>query len=137
MRKQANHTFDSSNTRHNVARMLAALAEPRTYVELEAMLFMSPRSVRFYIEHLRQEPNQRVYRKAYRLVNERNHAVFALGAKRDAAMPRQTEAQKNAKRRAKVKACPDLTERAKRYEQARWLMKRPKPPQTIFAALGL
>lgn len=137
-RKKPNHTFDSSNTRHKVTQMLGALTEPKTYDELQLMLHMSKRSVHFYIEHLRQPPNQRVYKKAYRLVNGRYHAVFALGARKDAAMPaRQTEAEKKAKWRAKVKSDPDLQARRQLYEKARWLMKRPKVKQSPFSALGL
>lgn len=134
-RKKPNHTFDSSNTRHNIARLLAALEVPRTYLELEALLHMSPRSVRFYIKHLRDPENKRVYLKTYRIVAGRNHAVFAIGRRKDAKMVKMTNEEKGARYRAAVKASPEREARRQRHEKARWLRIKPKPKQSIFSAL--
>lgn len=133
----ANHTFDSSNTRHNVSKMLEALKTPKMYTELEDLLHMSARSVRFYIKHLRGPENQRVYLKAYQIVGGRNHAIFALGKRKDAQVVKLTNEQKGARYRAGVKASPEREERRRRHEQARWLRIRPMPKQSPWSALGL
>lgn len=120
----ANHTFNSSNTRHNIERMLAYLATPHTYTEIEAALHMSPRSIRFYIEHLRAQDNRRVFLQAWRLIDGRYHAVFMAGTRKDAKQRKLTKAQQNAKWRARVKASDDLREREQKREQARWIVKK-------------
>lgn len=135
-RTPGRHTFDSSNTRHNVERFLALLASSHTYVEIQAALHMSARSVRLYIKHLRCKDNQRVYLCGWRLIDGRYQASFKVGSRKDAKQPKQTDQEKNAKWRAKVKADPDLSERRYKYEAARWLARKPKAAQSWLSALG-
>lgn len=136
-RRKPNHTFDSSNTRHNIKRMLDALTEPMTYEQLAATLHMSDRSVRFYVQHLRQEPNKRVYLKEHLPASNGYMAQFALGSLPDAPRPaRQSERERNAKYRAKVRSNPELRERRRQREKAQWIVKKAKRvPQNPFSAL--
>lgn len=136
-RKPANHTFDSSNTRHNIKRMLAALVEPRIYEQLAAMLHMSDRSVRFYVKHLRQKPDRRVRVRAYLPIPNGYVAQIALGSLPDAPKPpKKGDKERNAAYRAKVKATPELRERQRRHEVARWAVKKArKSPQNWASAL--
>ena len=130
----AHHTFDSSNTRYNIERILKLLATPQTYTEMEAALHMSPRSVRFYIQHLRNQDSRRVYLHVWRLTGGRYHAAFKVGSRADTKQPKMTTAQQNAKWRAKVKASEELTERSRRYEAARWMAsKAVRTPNTWCA----
>ena len=136
-RPSGRHTFDSSNTRHNIARILAALAEPMTYAQLCQSLHMTDRSVRHYLAHLRAAPNKRVYLKAHMPIPNGYVALFALGNKRDATKKVQTEAERNAKYRAKVKASPERWERRQRLNSARWAIKKAKrTPNTWLTILG-
>lgn len=131
-----NHTFDSSNTRHNVARMLEALATPMTYLELEAKLHMSHRSVQLYLWHLRNEP-RRVRISGYRMIDSRWQKVFGLGSGPDAPAPKkQSEKKRNALYRAKVKADPELRLKATLREKAKWAAKKATAkPQSWLSAL--
>lgn len=136
MTSRANHTFDSSNTRYNLARMLAALETPMTYVELETLLHMSHRSVHFYVNYLRTNP-RRVRVSGFKLVNSRWHKVIALGDAPDAKQPKkQCEKKRNAIRRAKVKADPELRLKQQMHEKARWARKKAvRKPTTWLSAL--
>lgn len=135
-RVRGNHTFDSSNTRHNVARMLAALETPMTYLELEARMHMSHRSVHLYLQHLRTSP-RRARVCDYRLIDGRWHKVFGLGDAPDVAQPKnQCEKKRNAKYRAKIKADPELRLKSQLYEKARWAKRKAvSKPQSWFSAL--
>lgn len=132
---QGRNTFDSSNTRHNIARIILALEKPQSYRELAAALFMTERSLQRYISHLRAEPNRRVYVKGHKYVNKSHIPILALGALPDAKKPRMTTAQYNAKRTAKVRASPELMERKHNYEVARWLVRRLKVQCDLICAL--
>jgi hypothetical protein len=138
-RKPGRHTFDSSNTRHNISRLLTALETPQTHKQLRETLFFTERTLNHYLKHLRAAPNRRVRVKSWILVRSRWLPVLALGAAPDAVQPKQTAKERNAKRRAKVKADPELLAARKRREQARWLVKKIKAgnikPQTWFSAL--
>jgi len=136
IRRAGNHTFDSSNTRYNIERILAALIEPKTYAQLSEMLHMSDRSVRRYVARLRSEPNRRARVKSYLVIGGYHCLIFALGSKPDFVWRMQTPSEKNAKWRAKVKASPDLIERRRRHEVARWAVKKAiKAPQNWASAL--
>ena len=130
------NTFNSSNTRYNVERFLAALVTPKTQLQLQAEVHLSARSIRHYLTHLRAEPNRRVYLKRYLLINGRYEAFFALGNKPDAVKPRQTPAEKAAKWKAKVKSDPELQQRLANFEKARWATRKAtKQPNTWLSAL--
>ncbi len=134
MTRTINHTFDSSNTRHNVARILAVLVKPQTYEELAETICVSHRTMRRYIKHLRADPNRRVRIKSWR----GNVPVFALGATKDAVRKPQTEAAKSYKWRVKVKASEELRDRIQQYEKVRWAIKKAKStPQSWVSALGV
>lgn len=136
-RTPGRNTFDSANTRYNVDRILAALAEPKTYAQLCLTLHMTDRSVRHYLKHLRSAPNQRVYLKAYFPIPNGYIALFALGSKPDAFKKVQTEQERNAKYRAKVKADPDRAEHRQQLNGARWSIKKAmRAPTTWLSALG-
>lgn len=138
-REPGRHTFDSSNTRHNIGRLLTALETPQTHKQLRDTLFFTERTLNHYLKHLRAKPNRRVRVKSWIVVRSRWLPVLALGAAPDAIQPKQTTQERNAKRRAKVKADPDLEAARKRREQARWLVTKIKAgnikPQTWFSAL--
>lgn len=132
------HTFDSANTIHNIKRILALLETgPKTYKQVCDALFMTDRSARHYFKHLRADPNKRVYLKAYIPIPNGYNAQFALGSKPDAFKRVQTEQERNAKYRAKVKADPDRAERRQRLNAARWAVKKAiRAPHGWAAALG-
>lgn len=132
MSRKPNHTFDSSNTRHNIARILGALKTPQTYKQLRETLFMSERSLQHYISHLRAEPNRRVRVDHFLFLNCRWVPVLALGSEPDAVKPRQTEKERNAKYRAKVKATPEKNDARKRRNQARWIVQKAKKRQVTW-----
>jgi hypothetical protein len=137
-RAQGRNTFDSSNTRYNIERILAALVEPKTYAQLCAELHMTNRSARRYLTHLRAEPNRRVYIKKFMSTNGCQFPLFALGSKPDAKKTVKTNAEFSAQWRAKMKVTPELRERATRYEAARWAAKKAlRTPTTWFSALGV
>jgi hypothetical protein len=135
-RKPGRNTFDSANTRYSLQRILESLLTPCTYGQLAASLHMSDRSVRRYITHLRAEPNRRVRVKSFQPIPNGHIPVFALGSAPDAVRPRQGEIARNAKYRAKVKATPELRERATRQSSARWMLTKAKrSPNTWASAL--
>lgn len=132
------NTFDSENTIYNIGRILEALVEPKTYGQLCNALHMTDRSVRRYLSHLRAQPNRRVYLKRYLVIPNGYSPQFALGSKPDAIKPRQTETERTAKWRAKVRASPELQERQRRYDSAWWAIKKAtsKPQSWASALLG-
>ena len=136
--RQGRSTFDSANTIYNIDRILATLETPKTYVELSELLHLTDRSIRRYITHLRAKPNQRVYVCKHPIVAGRYVLLFALGKKRDAIRTVQTEYERNANYRARVKASPERSEFRHRYEAARWAVRKAKrAPSGWAAALGV
>ncbi len=133
-RKPANSTFDSSNTRHNAQMLLEALKTPHTHAELCAACFLTRRSLGRYLAFLRAS-QRRVRICGYRMIGSRHHRVYELGTAPDVPIPKQDEKKRNAKRRAKVKADPELLLRLRLYEKARWLVKKPRPAQSWLSAL--
>lgn len=123
--KPAVLTFDSANTRHNVARMLAALQTPRTFAELEAELHMTHRNVQRYIAHLKAEP-RRVRVDSYRKIGSHHHQMLALGSDPDcpAPVPTISEKERSAIRRKKAKADPEARLKMESREKARWNVKK-------------
>lgn len=138
MTRKPNHTFDSSNTRHTMARLLAALETPQGTEQLRTTLHMSERSLRLYLAHLRSAP-RRVRVAGYVPAKFGYSMLFALGSEADAPRPKPlTETQRNAKRNKKVKADPELRLKRQLVEKARWAMtKAVRAPQNPFSALGL
>lgn len=129
-------TFDSVPTRHNIARILAALVAPQTCDQLSASLHMSDRSIRRYVAHLRKLPNRLVRVKSWVLIDGHNSPMMELGHRRDAPMPMMTDFARNARYRAAVKADPERKDRASRRDVAAWSRKRAvKFPQNPFSAL--
>lgn len=136
--KRGNSTFDSSNTRYNIARILAGLKTGKTYAQLSAELYMSTRSLSRYMAHLMAEPNRRVFIRKYVLIDAHHCPVFAIGSRPNAPKPgKQDERERNAKYRAKVRSCPEMMVHRRNYESARWATRKAvKTPNTWLSALG-
>lgn len=134
-RKPGRSTFDSSNTRHTIARILAALQAPQTHKQLRAALHMSERTLRRYVSHLKSEPNRRVRTASFLLLRNVWIPVIALGSQPDAVKPRQGEKERCAKYRANVKSNPEMLERRQQQNKARWLIEKPKTPNAWFGPL--
>lgn len=137
MSRTGNNTFERSNSRHNVARILASLTCGKTYAQLQAELHMTTRSLSRYMAHLGALPNRRVFIRKWLLIDSRYSPVFSLGKQPDAPKPKIPALEHGAKRRAKVKACPELSMNRANHDAARWaVQKAMKARNTWLSSLG-
>lgn len=132
-----NDTFNTARAERQIARILAALAEPHTLPQLMAKLHLGRATLYRYLRHLGDDNDRRVRIAKYERTEGCKAPVYALGNAPDAPCPPKDD-RKTRRKRERASLLADV-ERLDRHKAKKRIQKKlakvRKAPQSWLSAL--